>query len=393
MTEARMQQETGAPRRTLLVRLTGTAVIVLLVVVVLELGAFFYTTYLARYYGILFFVPHITEDYATYASRLHPLLGWPSPQALKSREQEIAQEKAGFAPTPGKGGGAAAISAYGDSFTAGFGVAPEHTWSRVLGAKLGRHIANYGVPGYGTDQAYLRFQANSQDPAKIVLLGYLSENIQRNVNQLRNFLIPSRQCQIKPRFLLDEAGRLRFLPPAALTGENYLAFINHPERFLHHDYFIPGGPSGAQRLKFPYTWSILRAYRFFYNRWILGYKSYLQFYRPEHPSGAFPLTVAILKEWCAAARARGQHPIVLIFPTNEDIRLYQQQQQWVYEPLLKELSKEGIEYIDLGTEMSRRLGQRHYLEFFSGGKYLHFNIEGNRLVAQILYDYFITHQY
>ncbi len=379
--------------RDRLVRLTGTALIIVAVAAALELAAFLYTTYLAKNFGILFFVPHITEDYPAYAARVNPRLGWPSPQTLKQEIEEIARQQAALQPDPAISPPPLPLSAYGDSFTAGFGVEPRETWSRVLGARLGTFIANYGVPGYGSDQAYLRFQDNPRDPAQIVFFGFLSENIQRNVNQLRNFLIPSSQCQTKPRFLLNEAGRLQLEPLPPLTAANYQDFIKRPEDFLKHDYFAPGGPSGAQRLSFPYTWSILRAHRFFYDRWILGYKSYLQFYAPGHPSRALPLTVALLKQWHDEAQQQGRHPLVLIFPTNEDFRVYQQQGKFVYEPLLSELSNHRIEYIDLGTEMRRRLGGRHYMDIFSGDKYFHFNKEGNKMVADIIYDYFISQKY
>jgi hypothetical protein len=156
---------------------------------------------------------------------------------------------------------------------------------------------------------------------------------------------------------------------------------------------LPGGPSGAQKLEFPYTWSILKAYNFFYNRYILGYKSYLQFYKPDHPSQAFPLTMAIINQFIHEAKDRGKHPIILIFPTDEDFRVYQKNKQFVYQPLIKKLEKEQIEYIDLGSELIKRLGSRNYMNIFSGGKYFHFNKEGNRLVAQIIYDYFTAKNY
>lgn len=360
--------------RDRLVSGAGVAIIVALIVATVEVAAFFSTTYLARRYGILFYLPQITEDYAKYSARVNPLLGWPSPQALaKDRDNP----------------GDAPISAYGDSFTAGYGVEPEYAWSNVLGHRLGLRIANFGVPGYGTDQAYLRFRDNTRDKAKIVLLGVLSENIQRNVNQLRNFLIPSSQCQTKPRLILDEGGHLQFVPLPQLTPENYDDFIRNPELFLKNDFFVPGGPSGAQKLEFPYTWSILKAYKFFYNRYFLGYKSYLQFYLPNHPSQAFPLTTAIINKFISEAKDRGKHPIVVVFPTDEDFRVYnKKEKKFIYEPLIHEFNRKNIAHIDLGSELLQRLGDRNYLEIFLGGKYHHFNEEGNRLTAQILYDFF-----
>jgi hypothetical protein len=383
---------TGADKAAALMRdrlvfFTGVAIIVVLIAATVETAAYFYTTYLARRYGILFYLPQVTENFATYAARVNPRLGWPSVQALQQEREDLAKAVAA-APNADR---EIPISAYGDSFTAGFGVKPEYAWSNVLGQMLGCQIANYGVPGYGTDQAYLRFHDNPRDEAKIVFLGVLSENIQRNVNQMRNFLIPSSQCQTKPRFMLDKQGHLRLVPLPHLTAQNYEDFIKNPDHYLKHDYFVPGGPSGAQKLEFPYTWSILKAHKFFYDRYVLGYKSYLQFYLPHHPSHAFPLTMAIINQFIREAKARGKHPIVLVFPTDEDFRVYHG--HFVYEPLIQAFNQEHIEYVDLGTELLKRLGGKNYMDLFLGGQYHHFNKEGNRLVAQIVFDYFKANNY
>lgn len=370
------------------VTFTGAVIIGLVMVATLETAAFFYTTYLAQRYGIIFYLPRlITEDYTSYAARVHPLLGWPSPPALQEQPPDPRGTRTTASDTK-QSSGKIAISAYGDSFTAGFGVEPEYAWSNVLGERLDSRIANYGVPGYGTDQSYLRFHYNAEDEAKIVFFGHLSENIQRNINQLRNFLAPIHQCQTKPRFILDAEGQLQLVPLPQLSAGNYDIFIKNPERFLSHDYFAPGGPSGAQKLEFPYLWSAIRAYRFYYNYFIVGYKSYLQFYRPDHPSRAFPLTVAIIKQFHQEARSRGKHPIFLIFPTDEDFRYYNKHSEFVYKPLIRELEKSHLDYIDLGSEIVKRWGDKNYINLFSGEKYYHFNKEGNKLIAQIIFDYF-----
>lgn len=386
------QEKIGNGRYNRLVTFTGIGLIALVIIATVEISAFFYTTYLARKYGILFYLPHITESYAAYAARVNPLLGWPSPQFLSPQPDGLTDNRA-TASNSEQSAKEIPISAYGDSFTAGFGVEAEYTWSNVLGKMLGCPIENYGVPGYGTDQSYLRFHYNTQDDAKIVLFGQLSENIQRNVNQLRNFLVPNYQCQTKPRFVLNETGQLDLVPAPQLSKKNYNEFIKNPERFLANDYFAPGGPSGAQKLEFPYNWSILKAHKFFYNRYVKGYKSYLQFYEPDHPSRAFPLTMAIIKQFFQEVKNRGKHPILLIFPTSEDFDYYYQNHKFVYQPLILRLEKEHIEFIDLGSGILKRLGGKNYKEIFSGEKFFHFNKEGNRLVAQIIYDYFTAKNY
>jgi len=357
-------------------RLAGAALLGLFLVGTAEVAAYVTASYLAKHYGILFYQPHITEDYQTYQARLNPRLGWPSPHSVPK-------------PPPGATDPdrPPLMSAYGDSFTAGYGVAPAEVWSAVLGGWLGAVIANYGVPGYGTDQAYLCYHHNQPDGARVVLFGFLSENIQRNVNQLRNFLVPSPQCQTKPRFRLDHQGRLQYVPMPTLSGEDYPQFINTPERFLQDDYFAPGGPSGAQRVNFPYVWRLARTYPFFYNRLVRGYKSYLQFYQPGHPSGAYELTQALLTQFGQEAARNGQHPLILVIPTHEDLFYYKDHRRLAYEPLVGWLKKAGLDVVDVGQALAARLGDRNPLEIFSQERYYHFNAEGNRLVARILYEY------
>ncbi len=77
---------------------------------------------------------------------------------------------------------------------------------------LGCRVSNFGVEGYGTDHSYLRFKYNDRDRAKIVILGHLSENIIRNVNQLKGLLYHSRGVDLHPRFIIGQDGSLEFIP-------------------------------------------------------------------------------------------------------------------------------------------------------------------------------------
>jgi hypothetical protein len=76
----------------------------------------------------------------------------------------------------------ACVSLYGDSFTWGDEVDDVHAWGNVLSKLLHCRVSNFGVGGYGTDQAYMRFHYNKNDKPKLVILGFYTENIQRNVS-------------------------------------------------------------------------------------------------------------------------------------------------------------------------------------------------------------------
>jgi hypothetical protein len=56
---------------------------------------------------------------------------------------------------------------YGDE------VSNEQAWLNVLSDLPGCRVSNYGVIGYGPDQAYLRFISNEHDKAELIVLGIL----------------------------------------------------------------------------------------------------------------------------------------------------------------------------------------------------------------------------
>ena len=155
--------------------------------------------------------------------------------------------------------GAACVSLYGDSFTFGVGVGNEDAFGNVLSRLLGCRVANYGTPGYGTDQATLRFERNEADEAPVVILAHLTENIARNVNQARQLLHPKSRYGLKPRFVLRTEGGLELVPLADMTPERFDDLIAHPNQYLRHEYFLPGGDSGVAVLRFPFSLSVLRS--------------------------------------------------------------------------------------------------------------------------------------
>src|SRR5579872_5866327 len=94
-------------------------------------------------------------------------------------------------------------SAFGDSYVGGADVPNEDGWVEQLSHLLGCRIANYAVGGYGTDQAYLRFQ-RLRDTSPTVLLGINPNNVMDNINQYDGLLGSALEpTALKGRFLLD----------------------------------------------------------------------------------------------------------------------------------------------------------------------------------------------
>ena len=132
------------------------------------------------------------------------------------------------------------IALFGDSFTAGDEAADDKIWGgRQLERKLNRNhgiraeVLNFGVGGYGMDQAFLkwRHQGRQYSP-DIVIFGFQSENLDRNVNIFRHLYWTGTPTPFtKPRFVLTNQG-LELINSPTIRPEQtiavYQAFENHP---------------------------------------------------------------------------------------------------------------------------------------------------------------------
>ena len=123
------------------------------------------------------------------------------------------------------------ISIFGDSFTNGVDESYENTWGACLQETLrtrGRstQVLNFGVPGYGMDQAFLRWQklGDAYKPA-VVVFGLQIENVKRNVNLLRPLYNRFTDLPFaKPRFVFRD-NRLALLNVPAVPPEQLAATI------------------------------------------------------------------------------------------------------------------------------------------------------------------------
>jgi hypothetical protein len=214
---------------------------------------------------------------------------------------------------------------YGDSFMAGVdGPAYPEELSRILNCP----VENYGVGGYGSDQAAMLADLQTQsgsDSSTSRILAHVSENILRNVNQYRNLLYPGQRLFFKPRFVFD-GNRLAVLPPPVQSAADFQRLLDHPDQVLTSDAFLD-----RPRRMFPFTLSLLRwmASDFHVGATLHGAPRHQAFYSPAHPSGAFAITVAMLTTF---AQQSGDRLIVLI-PVSDDFIVARRDGRWPDQPL------------------------------------------------------------
>ena len=312
-------------------------------------------------------------------------LGWPSPRdaVAPPRDRTGAKYNPDFSQS-----NYPCASVYGASFVWGGEIPLADGWVEQLSRKLGCWVANYGVPGYGTDQAYVRFQRMKQDQAPVTMLGFSPEHIMLNVNQYRGFMGygPS-PTGIKGRFILDGEGRLEWIHRPRISEKEFVEFLRDPANLLQHEYLLPDTPDGPVTLRFPYTLTVARValmprlrVRF------TGRPSWADFYRAGHRSGGLALTAAIVEAFVREAERRDKRALIVVLPGASNFRAEAKFGQPEYAPLMAALAAKNIDVFDPSPALLTALGQRSYCELYTAPADCegHFGIEGSRIVADVI---------
>ncbi|OGR01582.1 MAG: hypothetical protein A2284_05890 [Deltaproteobacteria bacterium RIFOXYA12_FULL_61_11] len=158
-------------------------------------------------YRIGLAVPDIHQPFSSFfvADRQ---LGWDTPGLVRSSEKLV----------PGKHSWA---SSYGDSFVYSSEVQESMSWQNQFQRLTGQEILNFGVCGYGTDQALLKLEKlYTRFPTPVVFFGLLPDNALRNVSVFKMFYFrQDGDPYLKPRFMLHEGHLVLYRPPVGSASD------------------------------------------------------------------------------------------------------------------------------------------------------------------------------
>lgn len=302
-----------------------------------------------------------------------PLLGWSirrdgsyGPYRANSRSLRADREYA-LDPPPG----IIRIASFGDSFTHCDDVRNDETWQAAMERADPRlEVLNFGVSGYGLDQAYLRYREEGIPfRPEIVLIGYMSENINRNVNTYRPFYFPGTGLPLaKPRFRLVE-GRPVLVPCPMRSLGDYEELLRRPQevtaRLGADDYFCRRryrsnrfDRSAAVRLALIAKGEIAR--RLLDDEIVVDG-------RYNEDSEAFRVTKGIFGEFRRASIENGSVPVIVLFPNLDDVIRFREDREKSYSALLDYFDEAGCRYVDLMDAFEnadpRLLFTRHYTPY------------------------------
>ena len=233
-------------------------------------------------------------------------------------------------------------------------------------------VLNFGVNGYGLGQAYLRYeQLGEKYHPHIVLIGYMSDDISRDVNSFPPFYVPhTGEPLSRPRFAVEE-GRLVVHKNPIDTLEGYRRLLARPDSVLpqigSRDYYYnlspftlmptyyKAGPmdflASVRLVKM--TWFKVKG-RTFGRYWpLLRHFNLITMYNPRNEP--FAVVKGIMGTFYKAVLADNAIPFIVIFPDLQSIEIYRETSYVTYEPLLSFLEAKNLNYVDMMRTVSRRM--------------------------------------
>lgn len=320
----------------------------------------------------------------------HPLFGWTvGPNRVniegmyRSNSDGIRSRPYDYPRQPPEG--VLRIALFGDSFTHGDEVHFDSTWGKLLEDDLNREgvsaeVLNFGVPGYGVGQAYLRWKHQGRDYSpEIAVFGFQPENIKRTVNIFRSLY--SRRTGLvfsKPRFFIDSAGGLDLVNFPVIPPEEVADTLKNLIRspLAEYEYwYVPENyrPSFRLRSRFiALLWTL-----FGEDRPRPGGRSDFRPGRHYWDEEGEPMetSLRILQRFARAAAAAGQIPVILHIPKRADISALERGATPAHYRVLNELEREGVPVVDPAPGMLGRSG------LF---KHSHYSRRGGEIVARVL---------
>lgn len=324
--------------------------------------------------------------------KYHPLLGWtnnPNHQPYYNAQGTRNPGKT-FPLFPEDG--VTRIALFGDSFTRDSKVKFEESWGFLLEKYMNEagfrvEVMNFGVSGYGIDQAYLRWEVDGQVyHPNVVILGLYPAEIGRNleVHHLKNWgLFDGGNAYSKPRFVIKSDNELELinsptLPPTELMSKaesfGELPFIEYDSIYLNNlnDFIM-------NPWRFLWIGRLVEA-NLSANRFnSMDYHKHDDLY--DLNKEAAQVSLKIIKKFGDSVRQRSARFIILNIAQVQDIYYLQHGKPLRYAPLLENLERE---WTVVRTEEEI---QKHSLEHLFVANDGHHAPLGSKVVAEVISSY------
>jgi hypothetical protein len=262
------------------------------------------------------------------------------------------------------------IALVGDSFTFGLEVSYADSWGHQLERALGPdvQVLNFGVDGYGVDQAYLRYARDVRPwQPDVVILGLINHDLFRSLAVYSFVSFPGWPFPFaKPRFVAD-LDRLALLNVPLPSPESIVAARSIRELpFIEYD---PGYRAED------WEWHTLDG-SYLYRLLVSHARVWTGPDPRRSDTKVLELNRALVRAFAREASAAGARPLLVYFPSDRDFRRRAEDVGW--ESLAQTtLRRSGLPY----TDVTPCLAKENPAHLFGPG---HYSPLGNAAVAACL---------
>jgi len=333
----------------------------------------------------------LLKDESPYLAH-HPILGWGirpngSTELYRANSAGIRAEREYSIAPPKK---TIRIATFGDSFIHCDDVKNANTWQEAMHNLNSRfEVLNFGVGGYGLDQALLRYENQGlQYNPHIVFIGFMAENIYRSVNTFRPFYYSNTNVPLtKPRFIIRN-GQLTLIKNPLDSLRKYQTLLKHEQSLLSkigtYDYYY-------QTKYHPNFLDIFKTYQVFREAvWrysgITSRNTIIKNGVYNTQSEAYSVITKLFDKFYRLSLRNNSLPIIVIFPQKKDLQQFRKEKKTRYSPLLHYLNSKHYLYIDLLNAFDVFEKHQHIEDYFEG----HYSQLGNEAVAKYMMQYLLS---
>lgn len=314
-------------------------------------------------------------------------LGWmPRPNSISSNELYkynsfgVRSAPAEYLINPKKN--MLRIAIFGNSFTHGDEVKFENTWGYYLENNLKKtgidtEVLNFGVGGYGIDQAFLRWKKLGRKfSPNILILGFNLESVRRNVNIIRAiYYLKTGVPFSKPRFII-EGNHLKLINVPTLLPEKMIEVMENIQKWdlVKYEYFFNPKDYQSQILLksklISFIFSFISVNRFNYQ------KKERRFYSlKEEPA---QLTIEIIHAFKKNVESKGIKFYIVHLPRRSDLINYLRKEKFIYSEFLKKIKENTCAILPENDMNKEAKNSSIDILFEKGG---HYSQRANEIVA------------
>ncbi len=273
--------------------------------------------------------------------------------------------------------------AYGDSF-----VLSGHegiTWQAAFENITGEAILNFGVGGYGLDQAVLKFERYSSEyPTRIAILGLYRQTFRRALSYHAYYYFNSEGFKFTFKPFFEKNGpRFKLYKPPCTDASCMWDVLYNPDNAVRkilssQDYWYRNN-MGKPELRFPRIPKYIRTLPAIWrgSRWSRRSENY---YFVNNKS--LELTKYLVKRFVVHAKGNGMVPICILLYSSRDLVVLKRSPRHD-NSLVDFLKTEQIRHVDTGKYILDRYSEDDAFKSLSipDG---HLNNRGDRMVAAAL---------